>query len=56
LDVVANNQHAAQLDGLSEKVRHGGRVATPGEEGLRDIGIIQAIYESGRTGHPVKLA
>jgi predicted dehydrogenase len=28
---------------------------TPGEEGLRDIRIITAIYEAARTGKTVKL-
>ena len=29
---------------------------TPGEEGLKDMKIIEAIYESARTGKPIKLA
>lgn len=29
---------------------------TPGEEGLQDQRIIEAIYESARTRRPVKLA
>ena len=28
---------------------------TPGEEGLQDHRIMEAIYESARTGKPVKL-
>jgi len=54
--VVANNQWAAQMDHFSDCVRTGRKPATPGEEGLRDIRIIQAIYESAAKGHPVKLA
>jgi predicted dehydrogenase len=27
----------------------------PGEEGLRDVKIMMAIYESARTGRPVEL-
>jgi predicted dehydrogenase len=27
----------------------------PGEEGLRDVKIMTAIYESARTGKPVEL-
>jgi len=53
--VEANNQFAAQLDHMSEHVRTGKPVLTPGEEGLRDIRIIQAIYESAKTGQPVSL-
>jgi len=29
---------------------------TPGEEGLRDLKIIEAVYESARSGKTVKLA
>ena len=29
---------------------------TPGEEGLRDLRLIQAIYEAARAAKPVKLA
>ncbi|MBS1707547.1 MAG: Gfo/Idh/MocA family oxidoreductase [Armatimonadetes bacterium] len=53
--VNGNNQFAAQMDHLSRCVRDGGKVRTPGEEGLRDIRIIHAIYESARTGKTVKL-
>ena len=28
---------------------------TPGEEGLRDLVIMMAIYDSARSGQPVKL-
>ncbi len=55
LPVTPNNQWAAQLDQMSRCVRQGGKVLTPGEEGLRDIRIIQAIYASAKTGHPIKL-
>jgi glucose-fructose oxidoreductase len=53
--VAANNQFAAQLDHFSECIVENKPVRTPGEMGLRDIRIIQAIYESGRTGMPVKI-
>ena len=53
--VTVNNQWAAQLDHFSQCVRSRGKVLTPGEEGLRDIKIIQAIYESAKILKPVKL-
>jgi hypothetical protein len=28
----------------------------PGEEGLRDVKIMMAIYDSARTGRPVELS
>jgi glucose-fructose oxidoreductase len=55
LPVTANNQWAAQIDHFSDCIRHKKRVQTPGEEGLRDIRIIQAIYEAGATGKSVQL-
>ncbi len=55
LDVTPNNQFAAQIDHLSHCIRNGGKVLTPGEEGQRDIRIIHAIYESARTGRPVRI-
>lgn len=51
----SNNQFAAELDHFSECVRAGRRSRTPGEEGLRDIRIIQGIYASAQSGRPVKL-
>jgi len=56
VSVKRNNQFAAQIDHMSEHVRTGKPVLTPGEEGLRDIRIIQAIYESGRTGQQIRLS
>lgn len=49
------SQFSNQIDHLSECIRMRKPVRTPGEEGLRDIRIIQAIYESARTGKPVRL-
>ncbi|MGV3618446.1 MAG: Gfo/Idh/MocA family protein [Fimbriimonas sp.] len=53
--VTPNNQFAAQIDHLSQCIQEDKPVKTPGEMGLRDIRIIQAIYESARTGMPVRL-
>lgn len=50
-----NNQFAAQMDHLSECIRDKKIVRTPGEMGLQDIRIIQAVYESARTGKPVQV-
>ncbi|MCW5942360.1 MAG: Gfo/Idh/MocA family oxidoreductase [Fimbriimonadaceae bacterium] len=55
LPIAANNQFAAQIDHFSDRIRTGGQVRTPGEEGLRDIRIIEAIYDSAASGKPVKL-
>lgn len=42
----ARNQFAAQLDHLAECVLTGDRPVVPGEEGLADMRIIEAIYRS----------
>lgn len=43
------------MDALSECVMNNTESLAPGEEGLKDLKIIMAIYESARTGKPVKL-
>ncbi len=50
------NQWASQMDHLSECIRSGAKTnRTPGEMGLQDIKIIQAVYRSAETGRPVKV-
>ena len=51
-----NNQFAAELDHMAECVQTGQTPRTPGEEGLRDILAIEAIYEAARTGGTVRVA
>jgi glucose-fructose oxidoreductase len=46
---------AAEMDHLSDCVMSGRAPLTPGEEGLRDLRIIQAIYRSAESGQAVKL-
>ncbi|WPB58365.1 Gfo/Idh/MocA family oxidoreductase [Xylophilus sp. GOD-11R] len=50
------NQFAAEIDHFAECVRLDRTPRTPGEEGLRDQVLMEAIYESARTGRPVKTA
>jgi glucose-fructose oxidoreductase len=50
------NHFAAEMDALAECIMNGTESQTPGEEGLRDLRIITAIYESAKTGRPVKLS
>ncbi|AFN56489.1 glucose-fructose oxidoreductase [Zymomonas mobilis] len=49
----ANNQFSAQLDHLAEAVINNKPVRSPGEEGMQDVRLIQAIYEAARTGRAV---
>ena len=54
--VIPNpNQFAAMLDEMAAAVQEDRAPKTPGEEGLRDVRIMQAIYESAASGRPVTL-
>jgi predicted dehydrogenase len=46
---------AGELDHFAECVQNNTEPLTPGEEGLKDMRIITAIYESAAGGKPVKL-
>ncbi|OYX47844.1 MAG: oxidoreductase [Sphingomonadales bacterium 32-64-22] len=46
----AATQFASQLDGFTDAVREGLAHLTPGEMGLRDIALIEAIYASADNG------
>jgi UDP-N-acetyl-2-amino-2-deoxyglucuronate dehydrogenase len=49
------NFHAHQLRDIIAAVRDKRPPAVTGEDGRRVVAIIQGVYESGRTGRPVKL-
>src|SRR5438093_797916 len=46
---------ASEMDHMSDCVMQNKQPLTPGEEGLRDITLIHAVYESARTGKTVKV-
>jgi predicted dehydrogenase len=46
---------AMEMDHLSECILDGKQPLTPGEEGLRDLTLMTAIYEAARTGKTVKV-
>jgi predicted dehydrogenase len=50
------NFHAHQLRDIIAAVRERRQPAVTGEDGRRVVAIIQGVYESGRTGRPVKLS
>jgi predicted dehydrogenase len=56
IGIEEKNQFAAEMDHFAVCVRQDKDVHTPGEEGLQDQRIMEAIYESARTSRPVKLA
>ena len=50
------NQFAAEMDHMSDCVLSNKTPFTPGEEGLQDHIVMEAIYESARTNRTVRLA
>ncbi|HMH11553.1 MAG TPA: Gfo/Idh/MocA family oxidoreductase [Edaphobacter sp.] len=50
------DQFALEMDHFSLCIQQNLQPHTPGEEGLQDQKIVAAIYESARTGKPVKLS
>ncbi len=53
-DLPVRDHFALQMDHMSECVQENKDPLTPGEEGLRDLKIMMAIYEAARTGRTVK--
>ncbi len=49
------DQFALEMDHMAECVMQGKTPHTPGEEGLQDQRLMEAIYESARTGRAVKV-
>lgn len=49
------NQFAAEMDHFSDCILKNKRPFTPGEEGLQDHILMEAIYQSAKEGRPVKL-
>jgi predicted dehydrogenase len=49
------DQFAAEMDDFSQSILNNQPTRVPGEEGLRDVKIMMAIYEAARTGQTVSL-
>jgi predicted dehydrogenase len=49
------DQFAAEMDDFASCVRDGVPTRVPGEEGLRDVRIMKALYRSAETGREIKL-
>jgi predicted dehydrogenase len=56
IDFEDIDQFAAEMDDFSQCILENRPTKVPGEEGLRDVKIMMAIYESARTGKAVNLA
>jgi len=55
-DLIPVDHFAAEMDHMSDCVMRNQQPLTPGEEGLRDLTIIQAIYEAARSQKTVQLS
>ncbi|HTC92510.1 MAG TPA: Gfo/Idh/MocA family oxidoreductase [Terriglobales bacterium] len=53
--LAVRDHFALEMDHMSQCVMQNKEPLTPGEEGLRDLKIMMAIYEAARTGKTVKL-
>jgi predicted dehydrogenase len=56
VDVQPADQFAGEMDGFALAIAGAGPSKAPGEEGLQDMLIIEAIYKSAREGRSVKLS
>lgn len=54
--IVPKDQFTLEMDHMAECVLDDKRPYTPGEEGLQDQRIMEAIYESAASGKPVRIA
>lgn len=55
LSAWLGNQQARQMDADALAIKNQQPVRVPGEEGLRDIRIVEAVYQSAKTGERVTL-
>jgi predicted dehydrogenase len=55
IDLPSVNQFAAEMDDFAQCIMTNKPSKISGEEGLRDVKIMTAIYDSARSGKPVKL-
>jgi len=56
IDFKIGNQQALQMDNDATAIMQKKALLVPGEEGLRDIRVVEAIHEAARTGKAVKLS
>jgi predicted dehydrogenase len=52
----SHSQFAREMDAFALSLHNDATPLTPGEEGLQDLRVLEAIYQSAAGGSPVKLA
>ncbi len=55
IELQEADHFALEMDHMSDCVMQNKEPLTPGEEGLRDLTIIEAVYEAAKSGKTVKL-
>ncbi len=55
INFTIKSQQAKQMDEDCAALMAGTDLLVPGEEGLRDIRVVEAIYKSVKTGQLVKI-
>jgi predicted dehydrogenase len=55
IDPPSTDQFAVEMDDFARCIQQKTPTRVPGEEGLRDVEIMTAIYESARTGKAIQL-
>jgi predicted dehydrogenase len=55
IEFPSTDHFAVEMDDFAQCILEKTPTRVPGEEGLRDVKIMMAIYESARTGRPVEL-
>jgi predicted dehydrogenase len=55
INFEVGDQFAVQMDKFAQCILNNQPTTVPGEEGLRDVKIMMAIYEAARTGKAVRL-
>ena len=55
IDFPLNNQQAKQMDEDCMAIMNATPLIAPGEEGLRDIKVVEAIYQAAKNGGTVKI-
>jgi predicted dehydrogenase len=56
IDPPSTDQFAVEMDDFAQCILENRATQVPGEEGLRDVRIMMAIYQSARIGKPIELA
>jgi predicted dehydrogenase len=56
LKIKQTDHFATEMDEFAKCINAGRKIKISGEEGLKDVRVLMAVYESVRKGRPVKLA